>query len=499
MTPLWKGFTYFPHQLEGIAWMLHKERQGVMVPTRDYRQAVHIRGGFQCDDMGLGKTIQMAAVMYHHVLPNTLLIAPLAMVHTWTEVCQRMGLPVYLIEKGAWVRQTSQVVATRFLKRGAAVYISNYDKMQHQMELFKGPTRADQGPTRADQGPKGTWDRIVLDEAHRIRNGDGIISLLARRLVAPVRWAITGTPLVNSDKDIVSLMAFLGVPHSYLWKWEARYLRILPDLMIHRTLDSIRGVIQGAPPRPHVTHLVLPFVTKEEEEFYVGVQGFTEALLEKYAGDTRRNAEIFILLLRLRQISVCPQVYINAKRREDTTYRRADWVLPCTKFEAIKDIIKADEGQHHYLIFCQFHDEMGYLHDFLTNGWMEEVFLYHGGLSAQQRTDVLAASKKAAAGGKKSAMLLQLQAGGVGLNLQEYDRIIFLSPWWTAALMDQAVARAVRMGQTQTVQVYHLELNAESEKSINIDRLMHSKADEKRDRLDYIFAAAGSIPHSSHP
>ena len=85
-------------------------------------------------------------------------------------------------------------------------------------------------------------------------------------------------------------------------------------------------------------------------------------------------------------------------------------------------------------------------------------------------------------------LLLQLQAGGVGLNLQEYDRILFVSPWWTAALMDQAIARAVRIGQTNVVKIYHLRLHAEAESTINIDDLVHQKAEGKRKMLEELFA-----------
>jgi len=86
-------------------------------------------------------------------------------------------------------------------------------------------------------------------------------------------------------------------------------------------------------------------------------------------------------------------------------------------------------------------------------------------------------------------MLIQLQAGGVGLNLQEYDRIIFISPWWTSALIDQAVARAVRMGQKKVVHVYHLHLEAEQENTINIDAMVNEKAEQKRVMLKKLFAS----------
>ena len=76
----------------------------------------------------------------------------------------------------------------------------------------------------------------------------------------------------------------------------------------------------------------------------------------------------------------------------------------------------------------------------------------------------------------------------LGLNLQEYDRIIFVSPWWTSALMDQAIARAVRMGQTRVVKVWHLHLAAEHETAVNIDELVNAKAEEKRSMLKKLFA-----------
>jgi hypothetical protein len=114
----------------------------------------------------------------------------------------------------------------------------------------------------------------------------------------------------------------------------------------------------------------------------------------------------------------------------------------------------------------------------------ENILLYHGGLNQAERTAVLRRSKETT---ERTVLLLQLQAGGVGLNLQEYDRIVFMSPWWTAALMDQAIARAVRMGQTQVVKVFHLRLAAEHSAAINIDKLVNAKAEEKRKMLKQLF------------
>jgi SNF2 family DNA or RNA helicase len=475
--PLWTGFSYFPHQLDGIKWMLDKEINGVLVPNRDSTMNTTVYGGFQCDDMGLGKTIQITSVIINHVKPATLLIAPLAMIDTWSGVLQRAGCAVYEVahsKSDPWklMNDPDAPIPRHFTKMRPAVYISNYEKLYHNPSLF-----------RRD------WDRVVLDEAHKIRNGDGEVARYARKIKAPIRWAVTGTPLVNSLKDVVSLLAFIGVPYSPLWRWEPRYLRILPDIVIHRSLDSLRKVIKEAPPLPEINNIILPFTSKDEEEFYFGVQGATEGLLKKYSKDLLSSAEAFKLLLRLRQISVHPQVYINAKRREDMGYSRDDWTDESTKLEKIKEIIKTDTDSrtHKYIIFCQFNDEMALIRQFLLNEFLvedENILLYNGSMTQKERAEVLAKSKETT---KTTVMLLQLQAGGVGLNLQEYDRIIFVSPWWTSALMDQAIARAVRMGQKEVVKVYHLRLAAEHKTALNIDEIINAKAEEKRKMLEKLF------------
>jgi SNF2 family DNA or RNA helicase len=477
LLPLWKGFSYFAHQEDGIRWMLEKEKTGTEVSTRDGKGNVVVQGGFQCDDMGLGKTIQITAAMVNHVKKSTLLISPLAMIETWAEVCQRAGMAVYEVVKGEWVARegNSCAIPRYFMKCRPTVYISNYEKLYNRFSLFSR-----------------NWDRVVLDEAHKIRNGNGLVAIYARKVSAPIRWVVTGTPLVNSTRDVVSLLAFVGVPVSPLWTWDTRLNTILPQLVIHRSLNSLRSVIKGAPPIPEIHHDVLPFTTEEEDDFYHGVQGATESMMTKYSGELLSSAETFTLLLRLRQISVHPQVYINAKRREDPTYARKNWMAASTKVERVRNIIVQDttDKVHKYIVFCQFIDEMALMREFLLDIVQDaNILMYHGGLNQAERTAVLAASKKTT---ETTVMLLQLHAGGVGLNLQEYDRVIFISPWWTAALMDQAIARAVRMGQTEVVKVYHLQLAAEKDATINIDTMINAKADEKRKMLENMFLMCAS-------
>ena len=115
----------------------------------------------------------------------------------------------------------------------------------------------------------------------------------------------------------------------------------------------------------------------------------------------------------------------------------------------------------------------------LTCPIVRECGVYSGKLSIEQRGDVIEVSKEPLVGCQQDVLLVQLQSGGVGLNLQHFDRVVFMGPWWTAAIMDQAIGRAVRIGQTKKVIVHHIVLKEED--TFNIDKMMMEKAASKRE------------------
>ena len=53
------------------------------------------------------------------------------------------------------------------------------------------------------------WERIILDEAHCIKNTQTIVSAACCSLKAKKRWCVTGTPLQNSLTDVYGLLKFL--------------------------------------------------------------------------------------------------------------------------------------------------------------------------------------------------------------------------------------------------------------------------------------------------
>jgi SNF2 family DNA or RNA helicase len=421
-----------------------------------------LTGGLLCDGMGVGKTIETLTLLAENPQKRTLLLMPKALIGTWVENGTRANFPCFVLEGKKWVLKGRG-------SRSSCLYITNYESV-----LYKADVTSDL-----------VWDRIVLDESHRIRNPSTRLSRRIINLRADFRWALTGTPLVNQKRDIVAQLAFLGVPHTATFRWIAEYYEpLVPALVIRRSMEDIRGLVAAVPPVARIETHRLFFLSTEEADFYHGLQGLRDAI--RYARVTRK--QILEMLLRLRQTAVSPEIYMSALRRKDPTYEER-WTEPSTKMVALANLVQEEQKEHKFLVFCSFHAEMELLAEYLEDSCGTKAELYHGGLSNGERADVLARAQQPSC----RVLLIQLQSGGVGLNLQSFDRCVFMCPWWTAALMDQAIARAVRMGQTKAVRVIHLVLADVEMNGVDIDRFITEKAETKRHMLEEFFELATGL------
>ena len=196
------------------------------------------------------------------------------------------------------------------------------------------------------------------------------------------------------------------------------------------------------------------------------------------------NALIVLrLIMMLRQLSIHPQVYIEARKKKVKGVYE-DWLTASTKFLKIKQLLEEEKDKpHKWIIFCHFHTEMTLLQTYLGEcDFVRHIETYSGSLNMDEKAHALNKVRDPFGPDEKKCdiLLIQLKAGGVGLNLQEFDRIIFSSPWWTQAAIDQGIGRAIRIGQKNQVVVHNLTLKQEETTSVrNIDKWMKSKAQEK--------------------
>ena len=448
LEPLWNDFNYQEHQTVGIDWMMSREDDD-------------IPGGILCDEMGLGKTIEVLGLMKNSPVKNTLLIAPLAVLPQWIDKGVQCGFRVK--KPSRFIPWESVNIKT---PDDICLYVVNYEKIIQRPQLIESIE----------------WDRVVFDEAHRLRNKNrGYFA--AEEITAAYRWFLTATPIVNCLDDVRHLFQLMGYPQVPA---DMKSLEnMIQRKVLARSMDDVRSCVKGLPPAAIVKKHVIEFDSEKEAEFYRGIQGSIVKkwkALEEDGNLTMQHR--FQLIMRLRQISIHPQVYIAARKQFYKGYSRPDWHMPSTKFSYLEKLIQIHAGEkHRWLVFCHFHTEMELLQAHLkTIPHVRRVGIYSGEQTETARNDVVEASKQELGEDEHEVLLCQLQAGGVGLNLQHFDRVCFMGPWWTAALMDQAVGRAVRIGQTEQVYVHHIILQEEEEISgaINIDNYMLSRAEMKR-------------------
>ena len=456
LKPLWEGFAYKPHQEYGVSWLLKREESP-------------IRGGLLCDEMGLGKTIQMLGLIKESSTFSTLLIAPLAVINQWKDTAERCKIRcfTYNTKKKTWELKTKPFSNSRHL------YLIGYECLANNIQYVE----------------QMRFDRVVCDEAHRlgVKNirgkiaSKGVIEKIAfnavRRIckTAGSKWFLSATPVVNSIDDIYSLFALLD---KSLVSEEIEIL--MSTYALARSMEQLRASIPDAPNAPIIKNHRLDFASQAEEDFYVKIQSNVEAQLSY-----NENALVILrLILMLRELSIHPQVYIEARKKKISGVYK-DWLEPSTKFLKIKELM-TDESheQHKWIIFCHFHEEMHLLEKYLkTLEFVRHIETYSGSLDMTEKTNALNKVREPFVDGSEKRcdiLLCQLKAGGVGLNLQEFDRIVFSGPWWTQAAIDQGIGRAVRIGQKNQVVVHNLALKQEESVNVrNIDIWMRKKAEEK--------------------
>jgi SNF2 family DNA or RNA helicase len=120
---------------------------------------------------------------------------------------------------------------------------------------------------------------------------------------------------------------------------------------------------------------------------------------------------------------------------------------------AVDAILSRKDNGNGKLIFCHFREEIDEIARRLKAGGMAKVATFDG-RNKQRGSAGMGIFQE-----KYDALILQIQTGCEGLNLQDnYNEIYFISPHWNPAIEDQAIARCYRIGQTKTVYVRRFEM-----------------------------------------
>ena len=329
-----------PHQVDGVTWMRDKET-GVKK-----KSGVLPKGGILADDMGLGKTIQSIALLLTNPRPSlastnfatdkkvlsknvgksTLVVAPLALIKQWEAEIKSRVLDSHMLR----VRVHHGPQRTKRFEdlERYDVVITTY---QILVSEYGSSSEREDGPQAGCFGIH--WYRVILDEAHTIKNRNAKATKACYALRAEYRWCLTGTPMQNNLDEMQSLIKFLRIePYDDLSIWRAqitgpmsqgrggvamkRLQFYLKAFMKRRTKDVLKlegalnpggkpsknGSSNGFKITERKIESVLADFGPDERRVYDRLETRTGKSLEQMMDGERINyASALVLLLRLRQ------------------------------------------------------------------------------------------------------------------------------------------------------------------------------------------------------
>lgn len=452
-----------PHQISGFDWIMKREK--ACAPS--------VKGGFLCDEMGLGKTILMlGAIMVNREASQkrTLIVLPLSLLQQWKGVFEKFLGHTPLIYHGAGVKAIDQDYLDE-----APIVITTYGMIA---------TRKD--PNYISPLWNFKWGRVIFDEAHHMRNIKTNQFKGAQKLNTEIRWLVTGTPINNSHKDFCHLCLVLGLGPSSFKSIKA-IKNTIKTYVLKRTKEST-GIKM---PSLNIHIEKVRFTDSEEEQLVKDIHSYLQFTLV-----TAQNVDEIIeslathrlpMLVRARQGCVYPELVVQALRKKMTEFSLVedDYSIANlkshSKITAITDkIIKNKSTNKRKLVFCHYRDEIRKIAEILEKTGMK-CAIVDGSTKKKDREKALS-SDPDNENSIPDVLVVQIQTACEGLNLQHFAEIYFSTPHWNPAVEDQAIARAHRIGQNQSVDVYRFVMEFKSkEDTLTLDEYCLSIQEKKRE------------------
>jgi superfamily II DNA or RNA helicase len=414
-----------PYQLDGFRWLAF---------LWEYRL-----GGILADDMGLGKTLQSLALICHAKQADPgispfLIVAPTSVVSNWVVESTRFAPGLKVVALFDTLRRRGQSLAE--IIADADVVVTSYTLFRLDFDDYSAVS----------------WAGMILDEAQFTKNHQSKIYQCARRLSAPFKLAITGTPMENNLMELWSLLSITApglFPHPIHFRYH--YARPIEQGGDAELLAQLRRRVRPLVKRRTKEQVVAELPAKQEQVLEVELHPRHRRIYQTYLQRERQkvlglvddmNKNRFTIL---RSLTLLRQLSLHAALVDD-----AYESVPCSKTDALLEQLQdVTDGGHRALIFSQFTRFLDIVRQRLDAAGVEYCYLDG---KTRDRASVLKRFKD----GSVPVFLISLKAGGFGLNLTEADYCFLLDPWWNPATEAQAVDRTHRIGQTRQVMVYRI-------------------------------------------
>uniref|UniRef100_A0A453DY34 Chromatin-remodeling complex ATPase n=1 Tax=Aegilops tauschii subsp. strangulata TaxID=200361 RepID=A0A453DY34_AEGTS len=421
------------YQLAGLNWLIRLYENGI--------------NGILADEMGLGKTLQTISLMgYLHefrgITGPHMVVAPKSTLGNWMNEIARF-CPLLRAVK----------------------FLGNPEERNHIREKLLQPGKFDVCVTSFEMAIKEknalkrfSWRYIIIDEAHRIKNENSLLSKTMRLFSTNYRLLITGTPLQNNLHELWSLLNFL-LPEIFssadtFDEWfqitgendqqevVQQLHKVLRPFLLRRLKSDVE---KGLPPKKEI--ILKVGMSQMQKQYY---RGLLQKDLEVInAGGERKR--LLNIAMQLRKC--CNHPYLFQGAEPGPPYTTGDHLIETAGKMVLLDKLlpKLKDRDSRVLIFSQMTRLLDILEDYLIyRGY--QFCRIDGSTGGQDRDASIDAFNKP--GSEKFVFLLSTRAGGLGINLATADVVILYDSDWNPQADLQAQDRAHRIGQKKEVQVF---------------------------------------------
>ena len=440
--------THYPQEVVSLLRDYQKEGINWLSFLRKYNF-----GGILADEMGLGKTIQALCAIRSLEGPH-IVICPKTLIYNWEAEAKKFfpELKVAIIDGSSAQRKE---LIEKLPKQDVDLVITSYSMLQKDYSVYVD--------TNIEFNYK------ILDEAHYVKNAKTLSAKAVRLISAKHKLLLTGTPLENNLDELYGtfdlvMPEYLGTKLDFKREFAGKIER---NNMI--ALEILQAKIKPFILRRTKKEVLKELPDKQEQIVYnemnnkqVGI--YTEVLerlkndtltLVKEQGFDKSRMQVLSALLKLRQVCNHPQLLGDDFDQEG---------VESGKYEQFKELLdEVVEGGEKVLVFSQFTSMMNIMEKDLKESKIKYLRLDGSTQNRQQLVDEFNTNDNI------KVFLISLKAGGVGLNLTAASSVFIYDPWWNPMAEKQAVDRAHRIGQKQSVNVYKfITKNSIEEKILNL-------------------------------
>ena len=471
------GYTPYPHQVECIKWMIGRELD-----------RINQKAGLLCDDPGLGKTLQSLAMIAANTVSfakdKTLIIAPVSLLEQWRDAAIRMfpNAKIHICHGSGSFTTKKQIEDS-----GCFIILASYNKVFGTVK----------GVYQRTILHNVAWTRVICDEVHKIKNKSSKLWKGCNDINAQYRWGLSGTPIQNNINDMRSLFAFLHINDVSI----KSNMSVLKDTYIMR---RNRHILPDAYKSLNISIDDIGFTDPLEQQFYenLRLEIQKEFIQLTRTGDAKNiMSHVFELLLRLRQATIHPCLVYNGLLRklitspddgytdiEETKGKLIERIRfwskrPSTKMSKIIELVSSQNTDDKTLIVSHFVEEADLIHMFLKKRFPRlRVEIFDGSLPIHKRNEMIERAKV----GLIDCLIIQIQCGGVGLNLQMFNKVYITTPDWNPCNEIQAIARCHRIGQEKDVEVVKIIIGEESGKPTIDERILSIQNSKRMLMAEYL-------------